>query len=57
MQKEDFQKLAQLMHDVIIKHRPVKEEVASFRQRFLDMHFCFSDSKIEEYIQQLHKLI
>ncbi len=41
MQAQDFQQLAQLMHDVIIENKTVKDEVAAFRKRFLDLQFCF----------------
>jgi aminomethyltransferase len=57
MGKEDFQKLAQLMHDVVIKQRSVKEEVVAFRKRFFDMKYCFTGDEFDELIQQLHKLI
>lgn len=57
MGKEDFQKLAQLMHDVIIKQRSVKEEVVAFRKRFLDMKYCFTGDEFDGLIQKLHKLI
>jgi aminomethyltransferase len=57
MGKEDFQELAQLMHDVIIKQRAVKEEVVTFRKRFLDMKYCFAGDEFDGFIQKLHKLI
>ena len=57
MGKEDFQELAQLMSDVIIKQRSVKEEVVAFRKRFLDMQYCFAGDEFDEFIQKLHTLI
>ncbi len=40
MKEKDFEPLAEFMADVILRGRPVKEEVASYRQRFLDMQYC-----------------
>ncbi|MFZ1984017.1 MAG: glycine cleavage system protein T, partial [Desulfatitalea sp.] len=56
MQAEDFQILAQLMADVILRDMGVKEEVKSLRQRFLKMRFCFDDSAFDGLMQQLHGL-
>jgi len=57
MGEEDFQELAQLIHDVIIKERFVKEETVALRKRFLEMKYCFSVDDFEAQIQKLHKLI
>ena len=57
MGAKDFQELAQLMHDVIVNNKTVKDEVAAFRKRFLDMKFCFSDNEFDEFMQKLHQLI
>jgi len=57
MGKEDFQELAQLMSDVIIRQRSVKKEVAAFRKRFLEMKYCFSGDEFDELIQKLYRLI
>jgi aminomethyltransferase len=57
MRDEDFQSVAQLMADVILRQKGVREEVIRLRQRFLRMHFCFDDQEIDGFIQQLHQLI
>jgi aminomethyltransferase len=57
MGKEDFQELAQLMHAIIIEQRSIKEKVASFRKRFLEMKYCFSGNEFDDMIQKLHQLI
>jgi len=57
MEEQDFQELAQLMYDVIVENKTVKDEVAAFRKHFLDMKFCFSGSEFDELIQKLHQLI
>ena len=54
---EDFQQLAQFIADVIRKDKSVKEEVRAFRNRFLDMHYCFSDEEYEDLMQNLHQMI
>lgn len=57
MQAQDFQELAQLMHDVIVENTNVKDEVAAFRKRFLDLQFCFKGNEFDALIQQLHRLV
>jgi aminomethyltransferase len=57
MQEEDFKSLAELIQDVIAKKKCVKQEVTSFRRRFLDMRYCFSDKEFDDIIERLHRLI
>ena len=57
MVESDFGELAQLMADVILKGKAVKEKVRSLRQRFLNMQFCFSDEEFEGQIEELHRLV
>ena len=57
MVEADFGELAQLMADVILHGKSVKQEVRSFRQRFLDMRYCFSGREFEEQIEALHRLV
>jgi len=57
MVEKDFQKLAQLIFDVIIGNKFVKEEVKSFRENFLEMQFCFSGNEFDQLMQKLHELI
>ncbi|MCP5110334.1 MAG: hypothetical protein GY953_05820, partial [bacterium] len=57
MEEEDFGELAELMRDVIANGASVKEKVATFRKRFLDMKYCFSDEQFGERLQKLHRLI
>ena len=57
MVDKDFGELAQLMADVILKGKDVQEEVRGFRQRFLDMQYCFSGKEFEEQVEELHRLI
>ena len=57
MTENDFAELAQLIADVILSAKDVKQEVRRFRQRFLDMQYCFSGEEFEDLIQELHQLI
>jgi aminomethyltransferase len=57
MVEKDFGELAQFMADVILRGKDVKEEVREFRQRFLDMHYCFSGQEFESQIEELHRLV
>jgi aminomethyltransferase len=56
MKEDDFKLLAQYMADVILRDSNVKEEVSSFRQKFLDMQYCFTGGEFNELLQTLHKL-
>ncbi len=57
MEEQDFGELAQIMHEVIVSRTNVKEKVASFRKRFLEMKYCFSTAQFEERLHRLHKLV
>ena len=53
----DFEVLAQLMADVILKNKNIKNEVMDFRKRFLEMKYCFAGGEFEELEQKLHQAI
>jgi aminomethyltransferase len=57
MKAADFAELAQLMADVILEDKNVKEEVMDFRQRFVKMQYCFSGDEFDELEQKLHQLL
>ncbi|UCG06467.1 MAG: glycine cleavage system aminomethyltransferase GcvT [Desulfobacterales bacterium] len=57
MTAEDFQGLAQLMADVILKNKNVKDDVSAFRKRFLDMRYCFGGKEYEDLMQNLHQQV
>ncbi len=57
MKENDFKQVAQLIADVIDGKKGVKEEVAAFRQRFLELKYCFSEKEFGQAVQKLHKLI
>ncbi|MCJ8499697.1 glycine cleavage system aminomethyltransferase GcvT [Desulfatitalea alkaliphila] len=57
MQPEDFQTLAQLMADVILHAKTVKDPVRRLREGFLRMRFCFDDDATDQLLEQLHRLL
>ena len=57
MAESDFGELAQLMADVILNGKDVKEKVTRLRQRFVDMQYCFSGEEFEGLIEELHRLV
>ena len=57
MKEKDFKQVAQLIGDVIDGKKGVKEEVAAFRQRFLELKYCFSEKEFDQAVQKLHELI
>jgi aminomethyltransferase len=57
MEEEDFREVAQLIHDVVVEGREVAEEVARFRSRFLDLHYCFAGPEFSDGLRELRELI
>jgi aminomethyltransferase len=57
MTEPDFQELAQMMADVVLHNRRVKDEVTALRKRFLDMQFCFKEQQFDNLVEELHRLI
>jgi len=57
MEEKDFQELAQLIRDVVVGAKNVKEEVAGFRARFTDMKYCFSGKEFDAVMEKLHGII
>lgn len=57
MLETDFQQLAALMADVILRNSNVGSAVSALRLRFLEMKYCFSGNQFEDQLQQLHQLV
>jgi len=57
MIETDFQELAQMISDVILRNANVKEVVSRFRKRFLNLGYCFSGDAFEGLLRSLQKLI
>ncbi len=56
MESADFQELAQLMHDVIVGQKSVKDEVIRLRQRFLTLQYCFDESVSSDLLKNLQEI-
>jgi glycine cleavage system T protein len=56
MEPHDFQDLAQLMADVVLHSKDVKDQVMDLRKNHLDLKFCFSQSDMEELMEELRSL-
>ncbi len=57
MEEEDFKLLADLIKDVIVRDKDVRNEVAQLRSRCATLRYCFSGQEFEDHIQRLHKLL
>ncbi len=57
MGTEDFAQLAQLIRDVIVEDKQITGEVESFRQKFTELQYCFSDDQYDGAVERLHSLI
>ncbi|MDD8020106.1 MAG: hypothetical protein PHU81_02825 [Acidobacteriota bacterium] len=45
LKEKDFEILAGLMAEVIMKNKTVREEVRRYRQNFLEMHYCLPEKE------------
>ena len=57
MEEKDFQELASLIRDVVLKNAQVKSQAEKMRQRFQDLKFSFSDNEFDGLMQKLHQLV
>ena len=57
MKEADFEPLADLIADVALHRRSVKEQIKAFRRGFLELKFCFAEAEFTEALQKLHRLI
>ena len=57
MEPADFEALAELMKEVIVDGKDVKEEVINLRSNFLDLRFCFKEKDYSDFIEKLHSLL
>ena len=57
MQPKEFETVAGLMAEVILKGVDVREQVKSFRRGFLDMGYCYSGDAFRDVLEKLHGLI
>lgn len=57
MTADDFDQVAQLMHDVIVNGKTVQEEVMRLRERFLTLQYCFSDHQLDTSLEKIFSLL
>jgi aminomethyltransferase len=57
MEEEDFQRVAELIRDVIIGDMDVRSEVEKLRSRSLRLRFCFSGPDYEDLVEKLHRFL
>jgi aminomethyltransferase len=57
MKAPDFERLAELIAQVVLKGKAVGDEVQKLRGNFTEIGYCFSTREYEDLIQQLHSLI
>ncbi|MBI4495354.1 MAG: glycine cleavage system aminomethyltransferase GcvT [Deltaproteobacteria bacterium] len=53
MVEEDFQSLAEILGKVILEDRPMEEEAARLRSRFLTLRFCLPEEEAEPLVREL----
>lgn len=52
-EEKDFDQLASLMADCILRGREIKADVEQLRARHTEMHYCFDDAAINDALEQL----
>ena len=50
---KEFEQTAELMADVILRNKDVKEDVRKFRSNFTNMKYCFTDADIVKKLDKL----
>ena len=53
MGEGDFQSLAELMADVILRQKRVQEQVTNLRRNFIEMQYCLSADTLGDVVQHL----
>ena len=53
----EFDKLAGIMADCILRKKEVKEDVKNLRKDYTTMRYCFSDAEVEAALDKLAKVI
>lgn len=51
--KQEFEQLAAIMADVVLRNKNVKEEVKKFRSNFRSMKYCFTDDEVLAGLRKL----
>ncbi len=57
MEESDFGQVAQFIKDVVVDGKDVRDEVARFRTRFIDLHYCFWGPEFSEHVRDLRRFI
>lgn len=55
--RKEFEQLAELMADVILRNKDVREEVKKLRSSFTEMKYCFTDEEIVACLDKLARSI
>jgi len=53
MKEEDFAQLAEYMKEIILKDRPIAEEVSQFRKKFREMKYCLPEAEAASMVDRL----
>ncbi len=53
----EFEKLAAIMADCILRGKEVGEDVKALRREYTTMRYCFSDAEVESALDKLAKII
>jgi aminomethyltransferase len=55
--KKEFEHLAELLADIILRNKNVKEDVKMMRSTFISMKYCFTDEEIMAGLNRLRRCI
>ncbi|WP_035257327.1 glycine cleavage system aminomethyltransferase GcvT [Desulfatirhabdium butyrativorans] len=57
MKEADFGEVAEMLHEVIVMNRGVKDRVKVFRKRFQEMHYCMGPEALGGSFDELHRMV
>jgi len=55
--QKDFQRIAELIYDVLVHNRQVRDEVIALREDFRELHYCFTGEQVASAMHELHELV
>jgi aminomethyltransferase len=54
---QGFQDLSQLIRDVVVEDKPVKEAVSRLRRQYMEINYCFKADAFEDQLKEMMKML
>ena len=57
MEPQGFEQLAQLIRDVVVEDKQVKEAVSRLRQQYMEIKYCFKGDAFEAQLNKMMEVL